>query len=134
MTKTRAVNPWTWQEAHGYSQAIEVGDARRWLVCSGQASVDATGKAIHAGDFAAQLRQALDNLEAVLAEAALGLEHVVRLNYYVTDMKAFLEQSGAVLGPRFASLRSPAPTGTLLGVTALFHPDLMVEIEATACA
>ncbi len=134
MTQTRAVNPWTWQDAHGYSQAIEVGDARRWLVCSGQASIDASGNPLHAGDLAAQLGQALDNLEAVLEKAGLGFEHVVRLNYYVTDMKAFLEQSGPVLGLRFATLASPAPAGTLLGVTALFHPDLMVEIEATACA
>lgn len=133
MNRTRAVNPWSWQDALGYSQAVEVPEPRRFLVCSGQASMSAEGSPLHRGDFAAQLAQALDNLETVLKQAGLSLGHVVRLNFYTTDMAAFLAQSGAVLSARFAGLPSPPPAGTLLGVAALFHPDLLIEIEATAC-
>lgn len=130
--RTRAINPWKWQEAYGFSQAIEVSGAARWLVCSGQTSVDADGNPMHPGDMAAQLRQAFDNLEAVLKGAGLTLADVVRLNYYTTDVAAYVRASGEV-AKRFAA-DMPPPAGTLLGVAALFHPDILVEIEATACA
>ena len=132
MAETRAINPWTWQDAYGFSQAVEARSAQRWLICSGQTSVDAQGSPLHAGDLRAQLRQALDNLQQVLAEADMGLQHVVRLNYYTTDVAAYLAASDEVEA-RFAGV-SPRPAGTLLGVAALFHPDILIELEATAVA
>jgi enamine deaminase RidA (YjgF/YER057c/UK114 family) len=132
MAPTRAINPWKWQDAYGFSQAVEVTGAVRWFVCAGQTSVDAEGNPVHAGDMAAQLRQSFDNLEAVLKEAGMTLANVVRLNYYTTDVAAYLQAAGAVAG-RFAA-GAPPPAGTLLGVAALFHPDILIEIEATACA
>jgi enamine deaminase RidA (YjgF/YER057c/UK114 family) len=132
MSPNRAINPWRWQDAYGFSQAIELTSATRWLVCSGQTSVDADGNPLHAGDMAAQLRQAFDNLELVLKGAGLTLAHVVRLNYYTTDVAAYVQASGEV-ARRFAT-GAPPPAGTLLGVAALFHPDILIEIEATACA
>jgi len=63
---TRAINPWTWQDAYGFSQGVEAKGGGRWLLCAGQTSVDENGSPLHAGDMAAQLRQAFDNLEAVL--------------------------------------------------------------------
>jgi enamine deaminase RidA (YjgF/YER057c/UK114 family) len=131
MSSHRAINPWKWQDAYGFSQAVEVPSGARWLVCSGQTSVDADGNPMHAGDMAAQLRQAFDNLEAVLTDAGMTFADVVRLNYYTTNVPAYLQASGEVAG-RFAT-GSPPPAGTLLGVAALFHPDILVEIEATAC-
>jgi len=131
MTRTTPRNPWTWQEALGFSQAIEVSDARRALFCSGQTSVDADGNPVHAGDMAAQVTQALDNLEAVLAQAGLGFEHVVRLNYYTTDVAALMAVFH-MFGERMKA--SCPPAGTLLGVQGLFHPDILIEIEATAVA
>jgi enamine deaminase RidA (YjgF/YER057c/UK114 family) len=131
MPPTRAINPWKWQDAYGFSQALEVTGAQRWLVCSGQTSVDAEGNPLHAGDMAAQLQQAFDNLEAVLKGAGLTLADVVRLNYYTTDVAAYLQASGEV-ARRFAT-GAPPPAGTLLGVAALFHPDILIELEATAC-
>jgi enamine deaminase RidA (YjgF/YER057c/UK114 family) len=130
MLRTKAVNPWTWQDALGFSQAFEVSGAGRALFCSGQASVDAQGKPLHARDMAKQLAQAFDNLEAVLAKAGMSLANVVRLNYYTTDMPAFLAATPQVM----ARLGDTKPPGTLLGVAALFHPDLVIEIEATAVA
>jgi enamine deaminase RidA (YjgF/YER057c/UK114 family) len=133
MSHSRAINPWKWQDAFGFSQAIEVPAGGRWLVCSGQTSVDADGNPMHAGDMAAQLRKAFDNLEAVLKAAGLTLADVVRLNYYTTDIAAYLQASGEV-AQRLPAGGAPPPAGTLLGVAALFHPDILIEIEATAYA
>lgn len=133
MADTKAINPWTWQDAFGFSQAVECTGPGRWLVCSGQTSVDSDGKPLHPGDMAAQLRRAFDNLEAVLRRAGMDLSNVVRLNYYVTDIPRYLENAG-VVADRFAAAGGVPPSGTLLGVASLFHPDLMVEVEATAAA
>ena len=133
MAETRPVNPWTWQDAFAFSQGVEVRGATRELHCSGQASVDADGNPLHAGDLAAQLRQALDNLEAVLRTGGFTLADVVRLNYYTTDVPAYLAASAEV-GRRFATTGRCPPAGTLLGVARLFHPDILIEIEATAVA
>ncbi len=132
MAEQRAVNPWTWQDAFGYSQAIEVSGAARVLVCAGQTSVDAEGRPLHAGDMRAQAMQALDNLEAVLGAAGLTLAHVVRLNAYTTDVDAFLQAADA-WGGRLATAGC-RPASTLLGVTRLAFPELLVELEATAMA
>lgn len=128
--KIQRVNPWTWQDAYGFSQALDVSDAQRLILCSGQTSVGPDGHPLHAGDMAAQVAQAFDNLEAVLARAGLTLKDVVRLNYYTTNVPAFMEAMGAV-GERLARAQC-LPASTLLGVAALFHPDILVEIEATA--
>jgi enamine deaminase RidA (YjgF/YER057c/UK114 family) len=126
----RIVNPWTWQDQFGYVQANEISGQERVLICSGQTSVDANGAPLHAGDMAAQVTQTFDNLEAVLAEAGFALADVVRLNYFVTDVDAFL-QAGAVWGARLG-MAGCKPATTLLGVVRLAIAPLMVEIEATA--
>lgn len=128
MAQIKPVNPWTWQDAFGYSQAYEVSGGGRVLFCAGQTSVDGEGNPLHARDMEKQLSQALDNLETVLKQAGMTFANVVRLNYYVTDVPAFLKAS-AVAGARLGSAKPP---GTLLGVASLFHPDIVVEIEATA--
>jgi enamine deaminase RidA (YjgF/YER057c/UK114 family) len=126
----RIVNPWSWQDALGFVQANEVAGAKRTLICAGQTSVDAEGRPLHAGDMAAQIRQALANLETVLERAGFGLADVVRLNYYTTDVDAFIAGAAAGLG-RLVEVGC-RPASTLLGVARLFHRDILVEIEATA--
>jgi enamine deaminase RidA (YjgF/YER057c/UK114 family) len=126
----RVVNPWTWQDQFGFVQANEASGVDRVLVCAGQTSVDAEGQALHEGDMAAQIGQALDNVETVLAEAGFGLADVVRLNYYVTDVDALIEAGGA-LAARLAEAGC-RPASTLLGVARLAFPSQLVEIEATA--
>jgi enamine deaminase RidA (YjgF/YER057c/UK114 family) len=128
----RKVNPWTWQDSYGFSQAIDVSGSQRTVYCAGQTSVDGDGTPMHAGDLVKQINQALDNLEVVLKQAGLTLENVVRLNYYTTDVVAFLTAVPAI-GPRLAASRCQ-PASTLLGVASLFHPDILIEIEATAVA
>ncbi len=126
----RAINPWTWQDAYAFSQGIEVTGGERVLYCAGQASVDAEGQPVHPGDMRAQLEQALDNLEAVLTEAGFTLADVVRLNYYPTDVELFFANMDVVLGRLEAA--GCAPSGTLLGVSRLAFPGLVIELEATA--
>ena len=133
MAKMKAVNPWTWQDKVGFSQAVEVQGAERVLYCAGQTSVDANGNPMHARDMVKQMNQALDNLETVLKQANLKLANVVRLNYYTTDMAAFRNAAERALGIRLAAAGCK-PASTLLGVKDLFHPDIMIEIEATAIA
>jgi enamine deaminase RidA (YjgF/YER057c/UK114 family) len=126
----RKINPWKWQDRYAFSQGIEVTNARSVLYCAGQASVDDQGNPVHAGDMRKQLDQAFRNLETVLEASGYGLANVVRLNYYTTDVDAFLGASD-IVGSRLAQAACQ-PSGTLLGVTKLAFPGLMVEIEATA--
>ena len=126
----KPVNPWTWQDQFGFSQGFLVSGATKVLYCAGQASMDAEGRPVHAGDMPAQLSQAFDNLETVLQKAGLTLRNVVRLNYYVTDIAAYFQAVGSVA--ERLTKAGCQPPGTLLGVTALAFPELMVEIEATA--
>lgn len=125
-----AVNPWSWSVKLGFDQAQLVEGHRRVLICSGQDSVDANGNAQHAGDMAAQLGLALDNLEAVLTGAGMTLAHVVRLNVYTTDLDAMLRHFPILTG-RFESTGERFAS-TLLGVASLAAPQLLVALEATA--
>ncbi len=126
----RIVNPWTWQDQMGYVQANDVSGAQRTIFLSGQASVDEEGTPMHPGDMEAQLNQTLDNLETVLREAGAALSDVVRLNIYTTDVDGFFEAFGAAAG-RLAQAGC-RPASTLVGVTRLAYPQMLVEIEATA--
>ena len=124
------VNPWTWQDARGFVQANVLTGAEKLVFCAGQVSVDAEGNPLHAGDMAGQIAQTLDNLETVLQSAGLGLGDVVRLTYFVTDLQAFGEARG-VLAERLRSVGC-RPAATLLHISGLAFPGLMIEIEATA--
>ena len=124
------INPWKWQDQYGFVQANDVRDAKRTVFVAGHTSTDAEGNSINPGDMAAQLNAAFDNLETVLKEAGLGLANVVRLNYYTTDVDKFIENAG-VAGQRLGAAGC-RPASTLLGVTRLAFPELMIEIEATA--
>ena len=131
MTVTRtSVNPWPWSLGYGFDQAQLVEGATRVLALSGQAAVDADGTPQHAGDVAAQLALSLDNLEAVLAEADMALADVVRLTVCTTDVDETFRHYG-VLAARLGAAGA-RPTTTMLGVTRLALPGLVVELEATA--
>lgn len=125
-----AVNPWQWSLQFGYNQGEVVEGKRRELYCAGQTACDENGQPQHPGDMEAQIRLALDNLEAVLAAAGMTLANIVRLNYYTTDVDAFIG-SMAPLAERLGAA-GVMPPGTLLGVQRLAYPELMVEMEATA--
>ncbi len=127
-----ATNPWSWQDSFHFSHAVEAPAGSRVVYLAGQTSVDPDGRPLYAGDMAAQLERAFENLEFVLEQAGLSLENLVRLNYYVTDMAAYASARG-VVAAKLGAL-TVKPSGCLLGVTCLAQPELMIEIEATAVA
>ncbi len=117
----------------GFNQAELVEGATRVLVCSGQTAMSADGTPQHAGDMAAQVTMALDNVEAVLRQAGMGLANVVRLTTYVTDVDRYFAEGAEVVGARLAAA-GIQPAATLLGVARLAFPDLLIELEASAVA
>lgn len=126
----KVINPWTWQDKFGFVQANRITNAETILYCAGQVSMNDNGDLLHAGDMAKQIDQIFNNLETVLQEAGAQLSNVVRLTYYTTDIPAFVK-AGGILAERLGKGRC-RPATTLLGVASLFHPDCIVEIEATA--
>ena len=101
----------------------------RTLYLSGQTSLDVDGDPVHVGDMAGQIRQVIDNIEAVLAEAGMTLPDIVRINIYTTDMDLFFEHADELERLREAGTQYAS---TLVGVTRLAFPEFLVEIEATA--
>ncbi|NYI97292.1 enamine deaminase RidA (YjgF/YER057c/UK114 family) [Streptomonospora nanhaiensis] len=127
-----AVNPWTWSVEMGYHQGEVVTGHTRTLYCAGQTAMSADGAPQHPEDMAAQLALSVDNLEAVLAQADMTLANLIRLNVYTTDVDLLFQHYG-VLALRLAAAEV-APATTMLGVTRLAIPTLMVELEGTAVA
>jgi len=114
----------------GFDQAELIEGHQRQLVCSGQDAVDADGKPQHPDDMAAQLAMSVDNLEAILSAADMTLADVVRLNVYTTDFDELLKH-WSTLVDRFGDSDGGFAT-TLLGVSRLPAPQLLVMVEATA--
>jgi enamine deaminase RidA (YjgF/YER057c/UK114 family) len=124
----REVNPWEWSTLFGFSQAVEVTEPTRWLVCSGQTAINGDGS-IAQGDMAAQVRTAFENLVTVLEDAGMTTDDLVRINYFTTDVDGLI----GVLGPlREEFLGNTQPASTLLGVTRLAFAELLIEIEVVA--
>jgi enamine deaminase RidA (YjgF/YER057c/UK114 family) len=128
MPQRTSVNPWSWSPSLGFDQAQLVAGHRRALYASGQDAVDPDGNPQHPGDMGAQVALALDNLEAVLAGADMTLANVVRLNVHTTDVDALLAEWRRI-PERFAGARFVT---SVLGVTRLAAPGLLVLLEATA--
>jgi enamine deaminase RidA (YjgF/YER057c/UK114 family) len=109
-----------------YAHGVEVPSGARLLFISGQVGVDTNGL-LAEGGFAPQCRQAIANLEAVLASAGMTLADVVKITVFVTDRSHLL----ALRDVRLKHL-AVAPAVTSFIVAGLHHPDWLVEIEAVA--
>lgn len=127
-----AVNPVTWSLEMGFNQGEVVSGETRTLYISGQTAMSQDGRPEHEDDIAAQLALCVDNLEAVLTAAGMGLANLVRLNVYCTDIDALFPHYGQLAGRLGAA--GVSPTTTMLGVTRLAIPGQLVEIEGTAVA
>ncbi len=127
----KIINPVSWQEGLGFVQANEITNPKRFMFTAGQVSVDAEGNLLYPLDMEKQLSQILDNMVILLAEANLELSDVVKFTYYTTDIQAFIKADPKVLIGRLAETGCK-PATSLIGVSSLFHPDCIVEIEATA--
>ncbi len=125
-----AVNPVTWSVEMGFNQGEIVSGHTRTLYCSGQTAMSGDGAPQHDGDMAAQLALSLDNLEAVLGEAGMSLANLVRLNVYTTDVDELFKY-WTRLTDRFGNSDGRFVT-SVLGVTRLAAPQLLVMLEATA--
>jgi 2-iminobutanoate/2-iminopropanoate deaminase len=112
-----------------YSHAVEVSAGARLLLISGQIGVAPDGT-IRAG-FAAQCEQAMDNVEALLADAKMTTADVVKITYFLTRAED-LASLGDIRRRRWASAEPPAVTTIV--VAALARADYLVEIEVTAAA
>jgi enamine deaminase RidA (YjgF/YER057c/UK114 family) len=130
MTTRTAINPSSWSTQLGFDQGQLIQGHQRQLLASGQDAVDGDGNPQHPGDMAAQLELALDNLEGVLAGADMTVANVVRLNAFATDMDELLKNWGTVTD-RFGTSDDRFVT-SLVGVSQLPAPGLMVMLEATA--
>ena len=128
----REINPTDWLSGFNINHGIEVTGAQRVLYLSGQTSNGPDGAPLHKGDLVAQFRAAWSNLKDALSVAGMDPTNIVRLNLYTTDVPAFMAHAEDLI-PIFAG-DGCKPVSTLLGVAALFEPELMVELEATAVA
>jgi enamine deaminase RidA (YjgF/YER057c/UK114 family) len=101
------------------------------IFVSGQVAFDANGSVVGVGDIGEQARQAFRNLGAVLEAAGASFADVVKLTYFVRDIEAV----GAIRTAReeFVDTSNP-PASTLVEVSRLFVPELLIEIEAVAMA
>lgn len=116
----------TWEEVVGYSRAVRVGDV---IEVSGTTAV--SGDSIVGGaDISAQTRFILQKIESVLEETGAAMRDVTRTRIYVTDITQW-ESVGHVHGEFFSEIK---PASTMVEVSNLIRPELLVEIEVTAIA
>lgn len=114
-----------WESIVGYSRAVRVGSH---VFVAGTTATDATGAIVGVGDPYRQTVQALGNIASALESAGARLEHVVRTRLFVVDI-ANWEPIGRAHGEIFGSIR---PACTMVEVSRLIAPDMLVEIEADA--
>lgn len=106
---------------------------QRTLYAAGQGPVAPDGRLLHEGDVAGQARQAMDNVETVLAAAGMSLSDVVRYDVHATDLQDYFMHGHAEVAKRFAEAGVVPAGGIATEVPALAIPGMQVEITVIAC-
>ncbi|HJV37452.1 MAG TPA: RidA family protein, partial [Geothrix sp.] len=123
----RFLNPATLPKPNGYSHVVEV-EGGRTLYVSGQIALDKDGALIGKGDLKAQTRQVFENLQSALRASGATLDHVVKITVFMTDVSDIQ----AFRDVRDTYFTQQHPASSLVQVSRLARPDLLIEIEAVA--
>ncbi len=123
----KRTNPSTLSKPTGYTHVVEVIGGKTVYI-SGQVALDKDGTLVGAGDMKAQAEQVFKNLEAALASAGAKFTDVVKMNTYTTDMSKL----PAIREVRARYFGDTVPASTLVQVSQLFRPDVLLEIEVVA--